>query len=131
MLQIIRLHGTDSKLYQLVAPLVMNPEVLKQNYNYPFRTSETFEWFLAMDHKRVAGFLPVEHKKSESVINNYYIEGKKAETLHLLLEAVIEALGEERLLTAVTFLEDSKLFGELGFKEDKVWTRYVKMKRDK
>ena len=37
MIQIVQLHGTDKKLYELVAPLVMSPEVLKQNYNYPFR----------------------------------------------------------------------------------------------
>ena len=41
MIQIVQLHGTDKKLYELVAPLVMSPEVLKQNYNYPFRTSST------------------------------------------------------------------------------------------
>ena len=47
MIQIVQLHGTDKKLYELVAPLVMSPEVLKQNYNYPFRTSEEYEWFVA------------------------------------------------------------------------------------
>ena len=29
MIQIVQLHGTDKKLYELVAPLVMSPEVLK------------------------------------------------------------------------------------------------------
>ena len=33
MVQIIQLQGTDKRLYELVAPLVMNPEILKQNYN--------------------------------------------------------------------------------------------------
>ena len=28
MIQIVQLHGTDKKLYELVAPLVMSPEVL-------------------------------------------------------------------------------------------------------
>lgn len=42
MIQIIQLQGTDKRLYELVAPLVMNPDILKQNYNYPFRTSEGF-----------------------------------------------------------------------------------------
>ena len=51
MTQIIELQGTEKRLYQLVAPLVMNPEVLKQNYNYPFRTSESFVWFVAVDGK--------------------------------------------------------------------------------
>lgn len=48
MIQIVQLHGTDKKLYELVAPLVMSSKVLKQNYNYPFRTSEEYEWFVAL-----------------------------------------------------------------------------------
>ena len=60
MTQIIELQGTEKRLYQLVAPLVMNPEVLKQNYNYPFRTSESFVWFVAVDGKEVVGFIPLE-----------------------------------------------------------------------
>ena len=52
MIQIVQLHGTDKKLYELVAPLVMSPEVLKQNYNYPFRTSEEYEWFVALDNNQ-------------------------------------------------------------------------------
>ena len=49
MTQIVELKGTEKRLYQLVAPLVMNPVVLKQNYNYPFRTSENFIWFVAVE----------------------------------------------------------------------------------
>jgi len=130
MVEIIQLHGTDKKLYALVAPLVMNPEVLKQNYNYPFRTSEQFEWFIAVEKRRVAGFVPVECRKSESVINNYYIKDKKPETLKLLLERIVETMGEESVLAAVAFLEDKGLFAELGFREEKTWTRYVRMKKD-
>ena len=50
MIQIVQLHGTDKKLYELVAPLVMSPEVLKQNYNYPFRksTSGLLLWIINM-----------------------------------------------------------------------------------
>ena len=95
MIQIVQLHGTDKKLYELVAPLVMSPEVLKQNYNYPFRTSEEYEWFVALDNKHVVGFVPVEHKKYECVINNYYIKERNVDTLKLLLEKVLEKQGEE------------------------------------
>ena len=125
MIQIVQLHGTDKKLYELVAPLVMSPEVLKQNYNYPFRTSE------ALDNKHVVGFVPVEHKKYECVINNYYIKERNVDTLKLLLEKVLEKQGEESSLTAVSFVEDRDVFSELGFLEDKVWTRYVKMKKNR
>ena len=55
MTQIVELKGTEKRLYQLVAPLVMNPVVLKQNYNYPFRTSENFIWFVAMEGKEIVG----------------------------------------------------------------------------
>lgn len=131
MIQIIQLKGTEKRLYQLVAPLVMSPEVLKQNYNYPFRTSEDYVWFVALDNKHVVGFIPVERKKRECVINNYYVKDKDAETLKLLMNAVIEALDEENSLTAISFLEDKDIFRVLKFNEEKVWTRYVKMKKDK
>lgn len=131
MIQILQLQGTDKRLYQLVAPLVMNPEVLKQNYNYPFRTSEDYNWFIASESRRVVGFIPVGCKKYECVINNYYIKGKSNEVLKRLLEKVIAGVDEEKDLTAVCFLEDCDVFKEMGFTEEKVWTRYVKMKRER
>lgn len=131
MIQVVQLQGTDKRLYQLVAPLVMNPEVIKQNYNFPFRTSEDYVWFVAVENKSVVGFVPVEYKKYECVINNYYIKGKHEGTLKLLLEKIVEAMEQDRGLFAVSFLEDKAVFEELGFSEEKVWTRYVKMKKDK
>ena len=131
MVQIIQLQGTDKRLYELVAPLVMNPEILKQNYNYPFRTSEDFVWFVAVDKKKVIGFIPVEEKKKEYVINNYYIESNNEYTLKLLLEKVISETNTSKELTSVTFMEHSSLFKDLGFSEEKIWTRYVKMKKDR
>lgn len=131
MIQIIQLQGTDKRLYELVAPLVMNPDVLKQNYNYPFRTSEDFVWFVAIEKRKVIGFVPVENKKKECVINNYYIEGNNEDTLKRLLEKIISAADTSKELTSVTFVEHSALFKELGFSEEKVWTRYVKMKKDR
>ena len=131
MVQIIQLQGTDKRLYELVAPLVMNPEILKQNYNYPFRTSEDFVWFVAVDKKKVIGFIPVEEKKKEFVINNYYIESNNEDTLKLLLEKVISETNTSKELTSVTFMEHSSLFKDLGFSEEKIWTRYVKMKKDR
>ena len=119
MVQIIQLQGTDKRLYELVAPLVMNPEILKQNYNYPFRTSEDFVWFVAVDKKKVIGFIPVEEKKKEYVINNYYIESNNEDTLKLLLEKVISETNTSKELTSVTFMEHSSLFKDLGFSEEK------------
>lgn len=131
MTQIVELKGTEKRLYQLVAPLVMNPEVLKQNYNYPFRTSESFIWFVAVDGKEVIGFLPLEYKKREVVINNYYIKGNDAGVLKALLEKVIASMDEDKQLSSVTFIEHQKTFQELGFSVEKMWKRYVKMNKEK
>ena len=95
MMKIVQLPGTDRRLYELVAPLVMNPAVLKQNYNYPFRTSEDFVWFIALEDNAVVGFMPVEKKKGELVINNYYIKGNDEGILKQLLEEAINKSGEE------------------------------------
>lgn len=129
MIQIVQLKGTEKQLYKLVAPLTMSPEVLKQNYNYPFRTSEDYIWFVALDNKHVVGFIPVENKRNEHIINNYYVKEKNADMLKILLETVVEVLGENAGLTAISFLEDKAVFEELGFSEEKIWTRYIKMKR--
>ena len=109
----------------------MNPEVLRQNHNYPFRTTEDFVWFIGMEKKNVIGFIPVEHKRKECIINNYYVKDNKEETLKLLLEKVISETNTDVDLTSVTFIEHRQGFKELGFSEEKVWTRYVKMKKDK
>lgn len=130
MTQIIELQGTEKRLYQLVAPLVMNPEVLKQNYNYPFRTSESFVWFVAVDGKEVVGFIPLECKKREAVINNYYIRNNNAEVLKALLEKVIAKMDKDKYLSSVTFVEHQEIFKELGFSVEKEWKRYVKMNKE-
>ncbi|MDE6173698.1 hypothetical protein [uncultured Bacteroides sp.] len=131
MTQIIELNGTEKRLYQLVAPLVMNPKVLKQNNNYPFRTSENFKWFVAVEGKKVVGFLPLEHKKSEAIINNYYVKDNNTEVLKALLEKVIDSMEKDKLLTSVTLIEHQDLFLESGFSVEKLWRRYVKMIKEK
>lgn len=131
MIQILQLPGTDKQLYKLVAPLVMDPKVLKQNFNFPFRTGENFTWFLALDGKTVMGFIPVENKASGHLINNYYIKNKDCEVLKSLLEEVIAAWNDERPLAALCFMNDREVFENEGFKVERVWTRYVKMWKDK
>jgi len=38
-MEIEKLGGTTERLYRLVAPLVMKPCILRENNNYPFKTS--------------------------------------------------------------------------------------------
>ena len=127
MIQTLQLPGTDPELYRLVAPLVMNPVVLRQNYNFPFRTSEKFVWFVATDGDEILGFLPVEQKRFEYVINNYYVRGKDPDVLQQLVEATLEALGDKTDVAVISFMHDVELFKTHGFESEKTWTRYVRM----
>lgn len=133
MIQIIQLEGKDKHLYRLLGPLVMDPEVLRANNNYPFKTGENFVWFIAVENRDVIGFVPVEQKsKKNAVINNYYVkkEGEgREDILSDLLPAVFAAFEPENwLLNAVTLIQDKEIFEKFGFTSmDKKWTRYVKM----
>ena len=65
MAVVVKMAGTSPELYSCIAPLVMNPEVIKYNHNYPFKTSESFVWFVAFsdEDNHVLGFFPVEYGK--------------------------------------------------------------------
>ena len=47
--KILEFEGLDAALYPCVGPLVMDPAVLKQNYNFPFRTTQAYRWFVAVN----------------------------------------------------------------------------------
>ena len=121
MMQIIQLKGKDKHLYRLLAPLVMDPEVIRANNNYPFKTGEEYVWFIAIEDKEVLGFVPVEQKEGT----------EREELLSLLLPAVIAEFGSETwLLNSVTLIQDKEIFEKFEFiSMDKKWTRYVKMYR--
>ena len=160
MTQIVELKGTEKRLYQLVAPLVMNPEVLKQNYNYPFRTSEIGRnkyglvynntdnpiaeisddgGYIDEKENVVNGLLGVEWglpwvkglKLRAKGSYRYYIKDNNAEVLKALLEKAIASIDEDKQLSSVTFIEHQNIFQELGFSVEKTWRRYVKMNKEK
>lgn len=64
MLKVIKMAGTSQELYKCVAPLVMNPDILKYNHNYPFKTSESFIWFVAFYEKKCWAFSCRSAKKN-------------------------------------------------------------------
>ncbi|MDR2130541.1 MAG: hypothetical protein LBP56_05160 [Odoribacteraceae bacterium] len=80
------LQGTEKRLYDLVAPLVMNPKVLRQNENVAFKTTEKHVWIVALDKNECVGFLPVQQKKLFGEVNNYYIRGREKAIFSRLLE---------------------------------------------
>lgn len=127
MMNILQLGGTDPQLYQLVAPLVMNPKVLKQNLNYPFRTTESHQWFIAIDGQEVVGFIPVETKRRQAKINNYYVKDNDAALLDALLKKIVQGMSADYLLTSITQVKDIDTFKSNQFNIAHEWKKFVKM----
>lgn len=126
-MRIEKLGGTEERLYQLVAPLVMKPSVLRQNNNYPFKTSAHHVWFVALEGDEVAGFVPVEVKGQSVVINNYHITGEDQEILASMLQEVVRNFAGECKLQSITHTRHMSVFQESGFYVTRTWKLYVKM----
>ena len=90
VMDIIKLQGTDKKLYELIAPLVLNPAVLRQNNNYPFKTGPKYTWYIAIEKEQILGFIPIKQTSVSSLmINNYYIKGDNLTILDKLLSEIL------------------------------------------
>lgn len=127
-MKIIRLNGTDKKLYELVAPLVMNATVLRQNNNYPFKTSPHYIWHLMLETGVVVGFIPLKNTTSGYCIDNYY--STEPAVLEKLLDDVL-SVEEYEELNAVVHKRDVELFKKKGFSTMIEWTKYSKMIKEK
>ena len=126
------LEGQSKRLYSLVAPLVMNRDVLRQNNYYPFWTSPTHIWFLALDKKNVKAFFPVEiTKKGEAKINNYYMAKADKRVFKSLIKEITAFCHRKYTLTAVALMQHKELFESVGFQIAKEWKLYVKMEYQK
>lgn len=123
-MEILQLDGLEPQLFNLIGPLVMNPKVLKANNNYPFKTTERFQWYIAINDDNVVGFLPVEQKGSGGVINNYYIQDDNAEVLEGLLAA---ASSTRDYVSAIVLIRHEPVFTRCGFQPEHRWTKYIKM----
>lgn len=124
-MNIFRLNGTEDRLYALVAPLVMNPAIIKQNYGYPFKTSSQFQWFVLVEDGRAIAFLPIEDRKGYHRIDNYYIPfTDERRALLLLLLEELKTVSYSTPLRVVALVEDAPLFMEAGFKVIKEYKRY-------
>ena len=130
MAVVVKMAGTSPELYSCIAPLVMNPEIIKYNHNYPFKTSESFVWFVASSEEQVVGFFPIEVRKKSAVINNYYVSNNDEDVFLSFLEAVInEFMGAEKVLEAVVQKPHESFFLAQGFEIERTWSLYLKMKK--
>lgn len=122
-MNILKLDGLSPQLFALVGPLAMNPKVLKANNNYPFKTTEHFEWYVAVEDDNVVGFVPVEKKSSAFVINNYYVQNDDEK----ILKALLKAVKPQDNLQAVVQTKHETIFAKCNFCIERRWTKYIKM----
>lgn len=128
-MEIIKFQGTDKRLYEMVAPLVMSPIVLRQNNNYPFKTDEKYIWYVAVNDDRVVGFMPVKKNETDNyVIDNYYIRGEDMDVLDSMLCRVIADREPWRELLATVHTRHVELFRRRKFRTHIEWQNYEKMK---
>ena len=127
-MNILKLQGLDGRLFDLVAPLVMNPAVLRQNNNYPFKTTRNHVWYIAMDEQRVLGFMPVKMTLTNNCIDNYYISGDNSSVIEVLLDRIIHDFSSDGSLVAVVHERHVEDFSMKNFIPCAEWKKYVKMR---
>ena len=125
---ILKLQGLDSRLFGLVAPLVMNPAVLRQNNNYPFKTTRNHVWYIAVDEERVLGFMPVKMTLTNNCIDNYYVSGDDSSVIEGLLDRIIHDFSSDGSLVAVVQERHVEDFSSKSFIPYVEWKKYVKMR---
>ena len=125
-MNILKLGGLDCRLFELVAPLVMNPAVLRQNNNYPFKTTRKYVWYVAEDGGRVLGFMPVKMAETNYRVDNYYISGDDSSVMERLLDGVIRDFSFGLPLVAIVHERHVEGFSRKNFISCVEWKRYVK-----
>lgn len=123
------LEGQSDRLYSLVAPLVMDRNVLRQNNHYPFWTSPAHTWFVALNNRNeVMAFFPLEvNAKGEAKINNYYMTKARKAVFEALIQEIVAFCRRRYTLSAVVLMQHKALFEAVGFQSTKEWRLYVKM----
>ena len=130
-MKIEKLGGTSPQLYNLVAPLVLDPDVLRQNNNCPFRTTERHEWLVATDDEGTTAkaFFPIERRLTYWYINNYFVPEQDEKQILKGFVREVKRLCEKKMpVVVVALARHAKFFYEKGFSIEKEWKLYVKMK---
>lgn len=126
-MEVIKFQGTDYKLYELIGPLVMSPAILRQNNNYPFKTGNSYVWYIAVEQGLVVGFMPVRKTSTDyRMIDNYYIRGDNAAVLSTLLAEVI-AGSKPFEIWGMVHKRHVEQFAQNGFRTHIEWKNYHKM----
>ena len=122
-IRIEKVWGTDNRLYELIAPFVMNPEVIRLNGGYPFKNTEDHLWYISVKGKNmVTGFISIVN---DHLCNDFTWQDK--DLLRILIERALMDVEKGTPVTFVADNSDRSLLEEMGFSVDKEWTKYFKM----
>ena len=124
-MEIISLHGTEDRLYELVARLVMDPDIIRQNNIYPFKTTPQYIWHICMCDGEVIGFMPVKNTSGGLYIDNYYIKDDKREVLDALITNILAA--SDKPVTALCHKRHTDVFRQHEFITCTIFAQYNKM----
>ena len=128
VMDIIKLQGTDKKLYELIAPLVLNPAVLRQNNNYPFKTGPKYTWYIAIEKEQIVGFIPIKQTSVSSLmINNYYIKGDNLTILDKILSEILANINSDIELWATVHKRHVQSYKLKDFRTHIEWKNYERM----
>lgn len=128
--KIEKIPGEAPELYLRIAPLAMSVSCLRENNNYPYRTSRKHMWYVVLRGDRTTAFMPVEQTGAGRYkIDNYYAsetEGREKQ-LGRLLKEILSDYKRNGTLYAIVQSRDLKIFASCGFAVSTEWKRYVKM----
>ena len=124
-MEVISLHGTEDRLYELVARLVMNPDIIRQNNNYPFKTTPQHIWYICMCDGEVVGFMPVKTASGGMYIDNYYIRDDRPEVLDALITDILSA--SDKPVTALCHKRHTDVFRRHEFISCTIFAQYNRM----
>jgi hypothetical protein len=122
-MKVEKLRGTDKRMYSLIAPFAMDGKTIRKNDGYPFTTSDKHLWYVAVNGKKVVGFLSI---KENSIVNDF--SNGDLSVLKCLLSEVLTDLREKLSVLYFTAIESElKLLQELGFTVQSKSVNYIKM----
>ncbi|WP_373248008.1 hypothetical protein [Bacteroides thetaiotaomicron] len=126
------LEGVSPELYLAVGRLVLSPRFLRENNNYPYKSSRMFIWHVLYSKGKVVAFMPVEKKLDSGYkIDNYYAtsDRERGNQLLKLLKSVVREMGDETSpsLRATVQKRDAGIFKYMNFITIRETKLYVMM----
>ena len=114
---IIRIDGCSPDVYSIIAPLAMDPAVIRKRRNLPIVTKENYTWHVLKKGKKVKAFVGEERLANYTKLQAFVVLDANDEELQTFLEEVVTRFEKSPspMLTASVLNEYAVLFGKAKF----------------